>query len=468
MADSVSTTGNLDVNYDGLGVAKEEFKKANEKFKVGPKTTMGGNTFSALTTPEDFISSWLSEVNKSIDEILQFAEKHLNGLNAIEPTTTPTPTPPAPPTPPGPGGYYGGGGGGGGGGTPPATTPPTSGEEVKPIDTSSLSNLNLKELDNVVDQLISMADENKKGLDEILANKDLADKLKKLLLESQYIPDELKSQLTDADSQIVRQLFEAIMKGEEPEIFDLNPLNLGAVYSYLMQIANANGITVEQLLTDPKYESLLKATLQDFNDVIEELKGWEDLSAEQYQKNLLNIYDGNAINETKPKAIPILRTFIDHVSETTEIVAEELLTKTEYAEIMKKATQAFGKTSIFMNASSHNSSKGMREIVGNLFNGNNAKALGMDENEVKGFASEMEALAKKNGVTSEELLSNSTYADKVKEALNSSKNAQDVGTIYSKADATVSQKVAKNLVEGSHKISTVKGTDENGNTVVSK
>ena len=69
----------------------------------------------------------------------------------------------------------------------------------------------------------------------------------------------------------------------------------------------------------------------------------------------------------------------------------------------------------------------------------------MTNEEVTSFKAEVDALAKQQGVTTNQLLSNEKYADSVKEMLTNSQNAKEVGLIYSKRDSKVHQSVVKNL-----------------------
>lgn len=448
MADAATTTvtGQYKINYDTAGAASETWLNANNKFESGPKTIADGNAFNSLTTPIDVAASYVAELKKSIEEVFLFTKKQQAAFQQLidDGLTDPGGQDPGGDDPTDPGG------GGGPSGenpedptTPPVVVPPAEIPVSELIPVDSLEDVSVSQIDGIVDSLIELAGD--KPLDEFISDPTSSDKIRDALLQSPYIPDDLKKLLQEADSELVRQTIQALMKGKMPEVFALNPLNIGIVYSYLSKIASDNGITVEQLLNDPQYSGLLKAHLAGFEDVIELIKGWEDLSAEELQANLLSIYDGDGIGDMKDSTVNIMRTFVDYIADATEIPAEELLLDTKYADILKNATEQFGKTSVFMNAASHYSSDGMQGVINSLVDGSNAAALGMDESEVNGFKSEIDALAKEKGVTSEVLLSDSKYADDVKNTLAASENAKEVGLIYEKSESSVSQNVAKNL-----------------------
>ena len=446
----------VDIEKEGALASCQRWNEANVKFRGGPYATMSGNPFKALTSPENIASAYLNEVIKSMEEILSFSEQSYNYANQYVSNIDNPDLPPSVPTVPPTGG---GGGNPGTNQTPPGqANPPVVNKE---IDLSSLEKLDLKNIDGVVQTLKDMAKNKGKGIDEILADTSFADELKKLLLASTYIPEELKTILTNADSQIVRETFQAIMKGEHPQIFDINTLNLSIVYAHLSEIANQNGITLEQLLSDPKYSELLKTSLRGFEDVVKLFKEWSSLSAEECQAMLLKLYDGDGIDKIPITAVSVVRTFAGTIAEETKIAVEELLTDTKYAEVLKQGVEELGKTCVFFGATSHYSDEGMRETVSSLFNGKNYKAFGMDSNDVTAFKTEMDSLAKTNGVTVDKLLSDSKYADTVKEALSSSKNAEGVGSIFKNSESSVSQNVAKNLY--STKIETSEKTDSTTN-----
>ena len=112
---------------------------------------------------------------------------------------------------------------------------------------------------------------------------------------------------------------------------------------------------------------------------------------------------------------------------------------------MKKAAQEFGKSSSFVSTLTKYSTKGMNDVLTSLYNGTNTKALGMDSSKVAGFKQEVDSFAKSNGISTESLLTNSSYADKAKECLASSKNASGVGSIYKNVGSNISQNVMKNI-----------------------
>lgn len=461
------------INIKDLGAgqgANDTLFSGIQRLQVVCQTAGGGPFNYLLDADPDLGYNFIAELNHSLADIYDFLANHIYpaGQTYFQGDLPVDPPDEEDGDDNGDGDDDGGGdnvpppGGDDGGGT----VPPPGGDEIPPdgdteIDTEteeedipeetikamdeSLTTLSVSDLDGAVDSLIDLADQKNKCLDELVEDDEYADEIKQMLLDSPYIPQEFKDMIKDLDSKAVRKYIESLLKGEHPDVFELNPLNIGVIYSYLMQIAAENGITVEELLSDPKYTSLLKDVLGRFSNVIDLLKGWEELTPEEFQANILKIYDGDEVSDLPEEDIDVIRAFVDYVAEETGIDYEELLTDSTYAETLKDAALQFAKACVFFNATSHFTDAGMRANSMQMFDGTNHKAYGMDNDEVNGFKEEMDALAKEKGVTTDKLFSDSKYADDVKEALANSKNAEGVGSIFKKADSSVSQNVAKNL-----------------------
>jgi hypothetical protein len=458
-----------DVNIDGLRETPQQVKSGCDLLEDATSTL--GSSFTGLKNNDpDLISNYVSVLTEALTATRDFAMKAGTALQAyvdgLEPEDTeeeqPQPDPATPPgdvnpdpVNPGPGGPVS---------PPPPGDPGTPADPPAPeepietplepmdIDTSCLRDLPLKDVDGIVDTIIDIADKNKLGIDEVLADDKYNDQIKEALLKSDFIPDELKEQLLDADSVIVRKLFESIMKGEFPEIFELNPLNIGAAYKYLQRCASELGISVEELLTNDKYTEVLKEKLKSFDGVVDFCKVIDDLPPEKYQDKLLGVWDGNDIEGMEDSTVDVIRDYISYVAEQVseggdEIAPEELLTNRDYAEVVKEATQQFAKSSVFFNSGAHMSDKGCHETIGGVFTGKNAKAMGMDKATQEKFIAEVDAAAKAKGTTTEAYLSDNQYADDVKDMLLNSSNAPEVGAIYKKEESLVSQHVVKNLYE---------------------
>lgn len=355
----------LNIDFDTLQVALDNFKQANDKLEICLQTSFGSGAFSALTSPEDFISAWLQEVNQSILEILEFSQRHYDAIISFLESYMDKSNDPELVKPPLV--IKNNGSNSNKNSSTSFTSSITTPTVDKEISLSSLSQVSLGELNGFIVELKNIANSNNVNLDDLLSKEEYADKIKEVTLKSQYIPDDIKELLMNSDSKIVQKSLASIMSGNDSEIFNLNSLNLDIIKKRLENVANANDITINQLLTDDKYTNILKEASGEFEDVSQQLIEWDDMEPEEYQKKLLSVYDGDQIDDVKSNTINIIRDFTDYISDATDIVPEELLVQTKYADVMKKAAQEFAKSSIFMSASSNYSNEGISGVIKTLF-----------------------------------------------------------------------------------------------------
>lgn len=449
----------IDIDYDVVIAACDNWEVANSKLSVA-LSSLQGNPFASLCSfNPDLGSAFIKNFTESLNQVLSYSKAELSNSKATAEKFKDNDSDTGPSSSVSSGSVGGGGSSGGSSGDDntaiedePVTVPvvpPDTGEEIDatPLDTSSLNEIELNAIDEIVTTLKDLSVKKGQGIDEVLISDDYADEIKAIFLSLQFIPDEFKQAMIDADSKVVMTTLLSIMKGENPEIFDLNSLNLGVVYSYLEKIALEHKITVEELLSNPLYSDLLKDSLSSFEDTKDLLKDWESLSSEDYQKKLLDTWDGNEVADVSKSAMDVVRDFVGYISDETSVDTEELLVDTKYADVMKQAGQEFSKTSAFIGATAYYSEAGMREVVGDMLSGKNAAALGMDSTEVTGFKNEIDSLASSKGVSSSSLLSSSSYADDVRNLLDNSTNASGVGSIYKNSSSSTVQNVARNLYE---------------------
>lgn len=342
---------------------------------------MQGNPFQAMTSFSPAIgAAYIDELKNSMEELLIVSKKMSTAVSSYVTVTAKDDDDDAwSDDNSGYTGNSGGGGSSGGGSTggssssdgkaPNTPTPVEKGQKiVDAIDTTSLEKLDLAVLDSFVGILRDMSGKEGKGIDEILADDKYNDEIKKRLLESQYVPDDLKKILTDNNSIVSRILLYDIMRGKRADIFDLNSVNLGVMYEYLNKVAMENNITFSDFISKEQHTDLLKNTLSQLEDCKNVIKSWDSLSVEDYQTKLLNVYDGDGIGDMKENTVGVLRTFVKYLEDKSGVSSEEMLTQTKYADTIKSAVQEFGKSTIFANTLPKYSNSGLSDTLGkNLF-----------------------------------------------------------------------------------------------------
>jgi hypothetical protein len=235
-------------NVEAGRAACDTLKSGIQKIEVAYQTSSSG--FNTLTQADpDLGSHFISELAQSLTDIYNFlsnnvypaADAYYQPDNITEEAENPTPVPG-----PGDSGIVDDGGGHNGGTKIKVTTPPTdSPPETTETPTEAISevpvvpqlevpldDLTLTEIDGAIESLISMAEEEDKYLDEHVEDDKNSDKIKEMLLNSPYLPQDFKDMIKDMDSKAVRAYIEGLLKGEYPEVFELHSMNLGILYIY--------------------------------------------------------------------------------------------------------------------------------------------------------------------------------------------------------------------------------------------
>lgn len=454
-------------NLEAARAACSTLEDATAKHKVVYDTAAVGGPFNTLANANpDLGTNFINELKQSVSDIYNFLSNHiLPAAQAMVASDVSTGG--------GTGGTGGGGysGGGGGGGVTPGGVDPTpetpivpmddsdvtddtpldeesiipAGSEIAEVVTEELEEMPLTKEDSLIGSIVDLSKQNDETLDEFLTDPNNAETIKDLLLKSPYLSDDLKAELKDMDPYAVQAAILQLLMGEQPAAFNINTLNLDVIYTYLEKVAEDNSITIEQLLNDEEYADLLKNTLLSFGAVIDLYEQWEDMPSKDVQKMLLKLYSGDEVDNIPTTAVEITRNLVDSVCDATEIYYEDLLMDQDYADTLKKGAQELGKSLLFAKTTTNFKEKTMTKVMQSLFNGENPGALGMDKSELDSFKSELDELAKKNNVSTETLLTNSQYADSVKECLANSEYCDGIGAIFENSPSEISQNVASNL-----------------------
>lgn len=239
----------------------------------------------------------------------------------------------------------GGGSGGGGGGGGDTTTPPTTTEL---IDNSAeqleqYANMSMSDLYNVAAELSKIADDNNTTLEQILSGEDYTLKIHSALLASPNITEEFKQLIELGDTSISQKILANIFQGNNPEIMGLNDNIKNVIKVYLGMVAENNNISLQQLLSDANYNTLLKDTLSNFGNLPNYLGTLND---ENMGNSLLDVYDGNGIGDMGSGEVSIVRSFIDASAQTNNSDVESMLSN---AASIKGEVSNLGKASVFMN-----------------------------------------------------------------------------------------------------------------------
>ena len=199
----------------------------------------------------------------------------------------------------------------------------------------------IEDLEGIGGALVALAQLKNLTLEQLLADDKYSDEIKKAVLESQNVSDSLKEIISQMDSSVARQFIAAMLNKNGNNLFQLSDLNMSILFNYLNVIADNHGISVNELITNTSYSSLLKSALSNCKDASYLYSGWEDLSGEEVQENLLAVYNGDVPSELSNGSVEVTRQFIDTLVDQSSIPYDDLLTDTSYAETLKEATSQF-------------------------------------------------------------------------------------------------------------------------------
>ncbi len=341
------------MNFDGLDECVSKWKAANDYFEESCAGKFK-SSFGSFYLAENCIN----EIEKSIEAILDFTRSEQGYFDALIAALSPLADDEVKTHKK----RKGGGGGNGSDESARGTDDVDPGKKTK-VD----PDVEQIELEGIAGELEALAKLNNLTLIQLLADDKYSDLIKRTLLNSQKVSDNMKQLIMNMDSTVARMFIAAMLKKGGYELFALNDLNVGILFNYLTSIAEKNGITVEQLLNDPQYSDLLKSAMSDCEEAAHLYDGWENLSGEEVQSNLLEVYNGDIPSELSSSNVGVTNEFVDTISGQSDIPYEELLTDPSYADVLKDATSEFARTAEFFGLVSNCSNSEVSMVANNYF-----------------------------------------------------------------------------------------------------
>lgn len=314
---------------------------------------------------------------------------------------------------------------------------------LKDMVSSEIEKMSLEDSSKITDGLINLAKAKSVPLDTFILDTENVPEIRKLLLAAPF-SDGLKENLTSASDAVIQAVALSIVLGEPPEAYGLNTLNLGVIYSMLSQVAEDNGISIDQLFNYSE-SGLLSNTLSSLDSFCTAAESWNKLDAEAVQSNLLKLYDGNEVEKIPTTVVETARDFVDYLSEETDIYYEDLLRDKDYASSLKTGVTELAKSIKTVAGYANCDGKNGTANLKTLFSGERPSTLSMDSTEVGAFKTDIDTLAKANNTTSETLLTDAKYADSVRDYIEKSSNCEGIGGIFRKSESSVLQNVARNI-----------------------
>ena len=228
-------------------------------------------------------------------------------------------------------------GGGGGGGKD------NSAEQAAYFKTMSLGDLK-----EVVAILTKYANEHGMTLDQLLADVKNGDAIRELLLNSPNLSEQYKALLEEGNGEAAMKALASLLNGDVPEAVGINKTTQITGKTYLSNVAKANNLTYNELVTDSKNENLFKKALRDMSSVVDTLATFTEANI---QSKLIEIINGTYKDtELTAAGANLIKTHVASILDVTSTSLENLLTDASYQKDLFASMEDLSRMSVFMGA----------------------------------------------------------------------------------------------------------------------
>lgn len=160
-------------------------------------------------------------------------------------------------------------------------------------------------------------------LNSLLDDENKLSELKKVILDSVNINDELKEAISEMDIEVFKKFLKSM--ADNGALNTVSDDSISFLHNYLVKISSINNISYDSLINDPSNESLLYNNVNYFNDAVNYLDSISNDDVETIKENLFDIYDGNAISDVNQNRVDAVRNIIDVLSENNNVSYENLI-----------------------------------------------------------------------------------------------------------------------------------------------
>lgn len=164
---------------------------------------------------------------------------------------------------------------------------------------------------------------NDSDLNSLLDDENKLSELKKVILDSVNINDELKEAISEMDIEVFKKFLKSM--ADNGALNTVSDDSISFLHNYLVKISSINNISYDSLINDPSNESLLYNNVNYFNDAVNYLDSISNDDVETIKENLFDIYDGNAISDVNQNRVDAVRNIIDVLSENNNVSYENLI-----------------------------------------------------------------------------------------------------------------------------------------------
>ena len=212
-------------------------------------------------------------------------------------------------------------------------------------------------------ELFSIATSTNTLLGNLLSDEKQATVIKEKLLASVNISDELKNVITSMEPEVLRQTLKSMYSNGLLKD-SMSSDSISYLYKYLEKVAALNEISVSELITNSTHKELLYSSINDYNAAVGHLDKLANNSIIAVRNNLLQIYDGDQIQDLNKNVVDSVRNVLDILSENNDTSYEYLLNNG--AEI-RNAVGTVSSAKDFVGSLAGTDSTRVQNVVSSLF-----------------------------------------------------------------------------------------------------
>ena len=212
-------------------------------------------------------------------------------------------------------------------------------------------------------ELFSIATATNSLLGNLLSDETQSTVIKEKLLGSVNISDELKGVINSMEPEVLRQTLKSMYdNGLLKDTMSADSISY--LYKYLEKVAVLNNISVSDLISNSTHKDLLYSSIEDYNAAVGHLDKLANNSIIAVRNNLLQIYDGDQIQDLNKNVVDSVRNVLDILSENNDTSYEYLLNNG--AEI-RNAVSTVSSAKDFVGSLAGTDSTKVQNVVSSLF-----------------------------------------------------------------------------------------------------
>lgn len=246
---------------------------------------------------------------------------------------------------------------------PPSGGGGDSGKDNSAEQVAYFKTMSLSDLKEVVAILTKYAEEHGMTLDQLLADVKNGDAIRELLLKSPNLSAEYKALLEAGTSEATLKALASLLNGDIPEAVGISKTTSLTGKTYLTNVAKANNLTYNELVTDDKNDKLFRKALKDMSSVLDTIATFNESNI---QAKIIEIINGTYKDTQLTDAgVTLIKSHIASVMETASVSLEDLLTKSSYQKDLYNSMEDLSRMCVFSGALS--SYKDASDVIAKQF-----------------------------------------------------------------------------------------------------